>query len=273
MSEGEAARAGQATTRARLNYFNYFTEIEDAFVRRRGKHLLVSPLDWSLMESWKAAGVPLHVVLRGIERAFDSYEARPRNRSVKSLFYCQEEVEAQFAEWLESRRGAGATAAGEGGAVAEEGRAVGEGKDGADDGRALPFPRAVIAAHLAESRAVLARAYEVRKERAGEDALCEALARAAARLEELAADFGRAARPDAELLEASLTDLEALLDRALRASLPADALEERRAEAEAQLRKYRGRMERATYEQTLDNLLAKALREEAGVPRLSLFYL
>jgi hypothetical protein len=32
-------------------------------------------------------------------------------------------------------------------------------------------------------------------------------------------------------------------------------------------------MERATYEQTLDSLLAKLLREEANLPRLSLFYL
>src|ERR671939_864800 len=111
MSKGEAARAGvQPTKRARLNYFNYFTEIEETFVRRRGKHLWLSTLDWSLMESWKEMGVPLHVVLRGIERAFDSYEARPRNRSVKSLFYCQEEVEAQFAEWLEAQRGANAAA-------------------------------------------------------------------------------------------------------------------------------------------------------------------
>jgi hypothetical protein len=268
MSKGEAARAAdQVTTRARLNYFNYFTEIEDAFVRRRGKHLLVSSLDWSLMESWKAAGVPLHVVLRGIERAFDSYESRPRNRSVKSLFYCQEEVEAQFAEWLESRRGAGATATEAGDAVVDD---KGE---AADENRGLPFPRAVIAAHLADSRAALRRAHEERRERAGEDALSEALARAAARLEELASDFGRAARPDAELLEGSLADLEALLDRALRASLPADVIGEKRAEAEGQLRQYRSRMERATYEQTLDNLLAKALRESAGVPRLSLFYL
>jgi hypothetical protein len=283
MSKGEAAHAdAQATGRARLNYFNYFTEIEDAFVRRRGKHLLVSPLDWSLMESWKAAGVPLHVVLRGIERAFDSYEARPRNRSVKSLFYCQEEVEAQFAEWLESRRGAATEegdAAREAGATGEAG-AVGEGGAGGDDGsgaaeesRGLPFPRAVIAAHLSESREALARSLDARRRSEGFDALCEALARAAARLEELASDFGRAARPDAEMLEASLSDLEALLDRALRASLPAEVLAEKRAEAEEQLRKYRGRMEHATYEQTRDNLLAKALREEAGVPRLSLFYL
>jgi hypothetical protein len=75
------------------------------------------------------------------------------------------------------------------------------------------------------------------------------------------------------LLEASLADLEGLLDRALRASLPEGALEEARAEAAAQLKPYRARMERATYEQTLDNLLVKSLREAAGVPRLSLFYL
>ena len=95
-----------------MNYFNYFTEIEETFIRRRGRHLYLSPVDWALIESWKEMGVPLHVALRGIERAFDSYEARPRHRSVKSLMYCQEEVEAQFAEWLESQRGAPAPSAG-----------------------------------------------------------------------------------------------------------------------------------------------------------------
>jgi len=252
-----------------LNYFNYFTEIEEAFIRRRGRHLLVSPLDWSLMESWKAMGIPLHVVLRGIEKSFDSYESRPRNRSVKTLFYCQEEVEAQFAEWLESQTGA------HGKAVGEPDAAVGGDAPAAatDEGRGLPFPRAVIAAHLADCRSELARALGKRSARGAEDAVGEALARAGARLGELAADFERAARPDAELLESSLADLESLLDRALRASLPADTLEEARAAAVEQLRPYRARMERATYEQTLDNLLAKSLRETAGVPRLSLFYL
>ena len=89
-----------------MNYFNYFTEIEDAFVRRRGKHLFLSPIDWALMETWKQNGIPLHIVLRGIERAFHSHESKKRKRSVKSLLYCQEEIEAQYAEWLESRVGA-----------------------------------------------------------------------------------------------------------------------------------------------------------------------
>ncbi len=275
MDRAEAARAAPETKGgAPLNYFNYFTEIEEAFIRRRGKHLLVSPLDWSLMESWKAMGIPLHVVLRGIEKSFDSYESRPRNRSVKTLFYCQEEVEAQFAEWLESQTGArgDAAAAVVSDATPPEGGAA-VAAPSADEGRGLPFPRAVIAAHLAECRAGLARSLEKRSAGGAADEVLEALARASARLGELAADFESTARPDAELLESSLSDLEALLERALRASLPAEALEAARASAAEQLRPYRARMERATYEQTLDNLLAKSLRESSGVPRLSLFYL
>src|SRR5215207_6146528 len=218
MNKAEAAHAEvHAGGRAPLNYFNYFTELEDAFIRRRGRHLLLSPLDWALIESWKEMGVPLHVALRGIERAFDSHASRPRRRSVKSLMYCQEEVEAQFAEWLEGQRGANVKA----GDRADDSGAAGRAEaDAADEGEGLPFPRTVIAAHLAECREALASARESRRRKVGEDELCEALARAAARLEP-----------------------------------------------------YRARIERATYEQTLDNLLAKALREEYGVPRLSLFYL
>jgi hypothetical protein len=250
-----------------MNYFNYFTEIEDAFIRRRGKHLLLSPLDWALIEGWKARGVPLHIVLRGVEQSFDSYEAKPRRRSVKSLFYCQEEVEAQYAEWLESQVGAGTSAE-----TDQAGKTSAKDEQAATGNGALPFPREVIAGHLAESRAQLERAAAEQKKR-GAGELCEALARAAARLSELEKDFASALRPDAEQLEGALNDLENLLDRALRAELAPAQLDARRAEAAAQLEPYRKRMERATYEQTLDSLLAKLLREEGGLPRLSLFYL
>ena len=263
MSKVEGARAddGPGPGPARLNYFNYFTEIEETFVRRRGKHLLLSPLDWDLMQTWKDLNIPLHVVLRGVEKAFDSYESKPRNRSVKSLYYCQEEVEAQFAEWLESQLGAGDAA---------EAAEAEEPESAAPEGRGLPFPRPVIAAHLSECRAALEQAFE-RQGVGGE--LREALARAAARLAELEKDFAASARPNAEQLENSLSDLESLLDRALRASLPAEALEAARASAVAQLKPYRARMKREVYEQTLDNLLGKYLREDCGLPRLSLFYL
>ena len=58
------------------NYFNYFTEIEERFQQRRGSLLLLSTLDWALIEMWREAGVPLEAVLRGIDAAFDKYETR-----------------------------------------------------------------------------------------------------------------------------------------------------------------------------------------------------
>ncbi|MDX6692648.1 MAG: hypothetical protein QOF02_251 [Blastocatellia bacterium] len=246
-----------------MNYFNYFTEIEDAFVRRRGKHVLLSPLDWALIESWKEKGVPLHIALNGIERAFDSYEARPRKRSVKSLLYCQEEVEAQHGEWLESQVGAQGEASSNGD-HAQASSAV-------DDAQ-LPFPRADILKHLLDARAQLLRVCEERK-LTRPDQLCETLTRAAAQLEGLEKDFARARRPQAERLETSLTGLEKMLNEALRSSVTTAELAAARAATAAQLEPYSRRMERATYEQTFDNLLLKRLRDEHHLPRLSLFYL
>ncbi|MDT7602694.1 MAG: hypothetical protein QOF61_691 [Acidobacteriota bacterium] len=256
---------------AALNYFNYFTEIEDAFIRRRGKHLWLSPMDWALMATWKELGVPLHVALRGVEKSFDSYEAKPRRRTVKSLLYCQEEVEAQFAEWRERQTGAhdaGASANGDGATATGEERGIDD-----SDTNALPFPREAIAAHLASCRTETVRAREARLAAGGDDELCEALTRAAARLAELEKDFADAARPDAEQLEAALSDLEAMLDRAVSAGVGAERREARLREAEEQLKPYRARMERSVYEQTRDHLVAKTLREDCHVPRLSLFYL
>src|SRR5436305_8570555 len=165
----------------RLNYYNYFTEIEETFVRRRGRHLLVSDLDWTLMDTWKQMGIPLHVVLRGIESAFDSYEAKPRKRSVKTLFYCQEEVEAQFAEWLESQIGAGD----------ERTESENDSEQAKNIDAHLPFPRAVIIEHLERVRAALVQICDERK-KSRKDNFCDALSRAASRLKELEKDFARA---------------------------------------------------------------------------------
>ncbi len=88
-------------------YFNYFTEIEEHFQRRRGTLLLLSPLDWALMETWKDAGIPLEAVLRGIDATFDKWERRPaRFRKVNGLAYCAQEVLASAEEMKEAAVGA-----------------------------------------------------------------------------------------------------------------------------------------------------------------------
>lgn len=245
-----------------MNYYNYFSEVEETFVRRRGKHLHLGSVDWALIESWKEMGVPLHVVINGIESAFDSYNAKPRKRSVKTLMYCQEEVEAQYAEWLESQLGAQAEQ--------EDGEPASSEVFDAD--AHLPFPRAAILQYMARSRSDLEQICAERRQRR-EGVLCEAIGRVTARLCELENDFARAARPDAEQLEDALTRLEKILDDALSANTPEAELATSRAETEAQLHAYRNRMEKSTYEQTFVNLLLKRLRDQYHVPRLSLFYL
>ena len=92
-----------------FNYFNYFTEIEEYFWRKRGAHLLVSPLDWAIVETWQKAGIPLEAVLRGIDSAFESYERSRRGagRPLKSLAYCVDAVLDAATEKQESSAGSG----------------------------------------------------------------------------------------------------------------------------------------------------------------------
>src|SRR3984957_11325361 len=90
------------------NYFNYFTEIEEHFQRRRGGILLLSTLDWALIETWKSAGVPLEAVLRGVDDAFDKYDQRPsKSKKVNSLAYCSQAVLAAAEDMKEAAVGAG----------------------------------------------------------------------------------------------------------------------------------------------------------------------
>lgn len=243
-----------------MNYFNYFTEIEDAFVRRRGKHLLVSSMDWALIETWKEMDIPLHVALRGIEKAFDSWESKPRKRSIKSLLYCQEEVEAQFAEWREARVGAWESE--EQAQNGEQPKRTGEG----------PFTRAAILEHLKRGRISLIAARELRL-KAGEDDFSDAIERAVALLAELEKDLETTPGLDAQKLETSLTGVERMLSDSVRSVAGPEELATIEREVKEQLKPYRKQMEPAVYQQTFDNLLLKRLREQFGVPRLSLFYL
>lgn len=74
------------------NYYNYFTEIEQYYQTRRESFTLLSTLDWVLIETWKDQGLPLEIVLRGMDRAFSRAKRR-----ISSLAYCAAAV-AEVAE-------------------------------------------------------------------------------------------------------------------------------------------------------------------------------
>ena len=93
------------------NYFQYFTEVEEHFQRRRGSPLIGSPLDWDQIEIWKNAGIPLEAVLRGVDSAFDKYEQRKSKRQkINSILWCAQAVLTAAEEMKEAAIG---TAAGQ----------------------------------------------------------------------------------------------------------------------------------------------------------------
>lgn len=78
----------------------YYQAVEEFFVSRRGDPLFLSSADWTLVDGWRRAGVPLRVVLRGIADALEGHaHSWGRSRKVGSLRYCAAEVEAARERW------------------------------------------------------------------------------------------------------------------------------------------------------------------------------
>ncbi len=209
---------------------------------------MLSPLDWALIEAWQERGIPLHIILRGIEKVFDLIDKQPnRKRTVKSLLYCKEEVEAQYAEWLESQVGA----------------EISNSKSEIPDTETVKhelFSNSAIEEHLKQVSADLTAA----KAKADGD-LSETLERVLSRLEQFQTNY-----ESAEKLEDSLEKLDNLIDETL---LKIGDTEKFKPEVEKQIASYRGKMDAEVFQRTYDLMILKRLREERNIPRLSLFYI
>jgi hypothetical protein len=217
-----------------VNYFNYFTEIEEHFQRARGTGLfLLSPLDWALIEAWKNGGIPLEAVLRGIDVAFEKWRKRPaqaRIHMVNSLAYCAQAVTAEAQAMINAAPVAKKEAA-------------------------APFP-------VDDVRAFLARNAEALR-KAGHEEIALAL-------ESLDVDslYG-----DLEQLEQRLTAIEEKMIARLRGSASEEDLFEARRALDRELKPYRSKMTADQLAMLEKKFLGRRLLESAGVPRLSLFYL
>jgi hypothetical protein len=217
-----------------LNYFNYFTEIEEHFQRARGTGLfLLSPLDWALIEAWKNGGIPLEAVLRGIDAAFEKWRKRPaqaRIHMVNSLAYCAQ-------------------------AITAEAQAMVNAAPAPHKETSAPFP-------INDVRAFLARNAEALR-KAGQQ-------ETAASLEALDVE---ALYTDLEQLEQRLTAIEEKMIARLRASASEEQLFEARRALDQELKPYRSKMTADQLAMLEKKFLERRLLESAGLPRLSLFYL
>lgn len=231
------------------NYFNYFTEIEEHFQRRRGGILLLSTLDWALIETWKEAGIPLEAVLRGIDSAFDRYDVRPsKTKKVNSLAYCAQEVLAASEDMKEAAVGA----------VAKSKAVTG-------------FESTKIAEFLRRCSSELSAA----KLPGAIGISPEAVARdVSGRLQELASELDtKPVLSRLEELESRLAVLEEKVFAVLLAVLPDAEVVAVRAQSSRELAPYRDKMTAGQIEQLQKQYLHKKLLEKYKLPRLSLFYM
>lgn len=238
-----------------FNYFNYFTEIEEHFWKKRGAHLLVSPLDWAIVETWRKAGIPLPAVLKGIDRAFESWARSKRaagGRQLKSLAYCVDAVLDAAEEAEEAHAGSGP----------DSGKAT---------RNAEPFSREELHIYFTSNAARLRASAD--KARAANPTLGARLDDAAARLDETAAAFDAPGALDLEDLERRLTVLEDKLTATLAAEADEEAMLTVRREMDRALAPYRRKMSAAQLAQLERQYMQKRLFENMGIPRLSLFYL
>ena len=238
-----------------FNYFNYFTEIEEYFWRKRGAHLLVSPLDWAIVETWQKAGIPLGAVRKGIDRAFESWGRSRRaagGRQLKSLAYCVDAVLDAAAEAQEAAAGGGPEMS-------------------CPPSVAEPFSRGEVRNYLERNRARVQGSAE--KHRANYPVLTARLAETAHRLEDLLPLVGSPGALDLEDLERRLTVLEDKMTAAVSSDADEETLLFVRREMDRSLAPYRRKMSAEQLTQIERQYTQKRLFERFDLPRLSLFYL
>ncbi len=217
------------------NYFNYFTEIEEHFVRKRGKNILVSPLDWCLIEVWKEQQIPLQVVLRGIDRSFEA-ALRRQKKAPATLFYCHPGVMEAYQEYCTAM--------------------VGSREEVADTDQTDAQAR--LLEHLGQLMQRMKKADQ------------PACARALSRLDELHEETKRRGQPDPGELERELSDIQSVLAKGLEEQLEPHRLDDLKAEVKAETKIYKKHLSKEMYERLKQGYLQRKLLAEFGLPEFTL---
>ena len=219
------------------NYFNYFTEVEEHFIRRRQKHLLVPPLDWCLIELWKESGIPIHVVIRGIDRSFET--ARSRRTSPRSLAYCHPAVTQAFEEHQRAMVGAG------------------EEESVPDDFQGRGVDSARILEHVVRLTALL---------RARPEDFDAPLSL----LSSLRQEVSAREQLDGQQIDQDLNHIGVLVAEVLRDGMDRKRLRSLRSEVGKEMKIYKRHLSRELFQRMQENCLHRKLRESAEIPEFGL---
>jgi hypothetical protein len=233
------------------NYFNYFTEIEEHFQKHRGKATLLSPLDWSLIESFQEAGIPVETVLRAVDRVFEKFgKGKSKVRKINSLAYCTQAILAEYEHQKES--------------------AVGKGNQ---------FETSRGTADRENIVQLLSRATDRLKEAINQlqsqprPSPIEVLESITKSLQDIKKEVGALEHLDFENLELRLSALEDKILASLISTLSDDSLMGLRVSVNQEIGRHKRGLKSEHIALLERKLLNKKVFDLFGVPRLSLFYL
>jgi hypothetical protein len=245
----------------------YCRQLEAYLCRKNDGHLIriVGPA-FEQVCGWSTRGIPLKLAMRGIDRYFERYYAKgPRRRPVRVEF-CEPDVLDVFDEW---RRSVGVSSGSDVSSGADSSRGAdplarrssesegGSGPRSAASGGSLP-------AHLER---VIARLTTLR---AGEDRSLDSAVDAIVRELDASRAKAKTVRGDArEIVLDRLRELDASFIEAVRAQCGAETLEKLAAEADEELRPFRGRMPPEAYQQSHRACVDRLLRDRARLPTIA----
>ena len=223
------------------NYFNYFTEVEEYFARKRGKNLLIAPLDWCLVELWRDSGIPLHIVLRGIERSFESASKRQKS-TPNTLFYCHQAILEAYEEYQNAMVGA---------SEREESASVSSVSEEAAQ-------REAVLSYLEDLESRLQKRDSESSERAGQ------------RIAALRAEVSGAQTIRYQELDRDLAEIGSMLATALQEDLGREKVRELGSEVRKELKIYRKRLSKEMYQRLENNYLDRRILALHDLPEFNL---
>jgi hypothetical protein len=223
------------------NYFNYFTEVEEYFVRKRGKNLLISPLDWCLVELWRDSGIPLHIVLRGIERSFES-AARRQKSSPNTLFYCHQAILEAYQEYQNAMVGASED---------QESESVAE-----------------VSEETARREAVLGYLEDLEKRLQGQQE--EGFQRAGQRIAALRSEVSVSQPISYQEIDRDLAEIGSMLASTLKEDMGRERARELGSDVKKELKIYRKRLSKEMYQRLEGNYLDRQILSLYDLPEFNL---
>ena len=242
-------------------------QLEAYLCRKNDGHLIriVGPA-FEQVCGWSKRGIPLKLAMRGIDRYFERYYAKGSRRRPVRIEFCEPDVLDVFDEW---RRSVGISSSADLSSGAEDVNDASPLARRSSESEVGSGPRAAASAGSlpAHLERIIARLTTLR---AGGDRWLDSAIEAIVReLDGFRAE-ARTARGDArETLLNRLREFDASLIEAVRAQCDTGTFHQLEAEADEELRPFRGRMPSEAYAQSHRACVDRLLRDRARLPTIA----